>query len=145
MKIRKIEETDYPTIIGLIKKLAEFQKMPEKVTNSLEQMKHEKELINGFVAENINNEIIGYVTCFYAYFTWVGKSLYVDDLYVKEDSRRQGIGGQLINAIIEKGKTENCARIRWQVSKWNHNAINIYKKIGAEIEETEANCTIELK
>ena len=60
----------------------------------------EKEHFNCFVAETADGEIAGYVTYFFAYYTWVGKSLYMDDLYVRPDFRGQGIGSLLIHKII---------------------------------------------
>jgi len=135
-------DDDFHNLLELISELATFQNMPEKVTNNLFQMKMEREFIDGFVAISDDDKLIGYATCFYAYYTWVGKSLYLDDLYVKKEFRGNGIGGKLIKAVIEKAKTEECKRVRWQVSKWNKNAIEFYKGLGAEIEESEANCDI---
>ena len=59
MKIRKYNNNDIPAIIGLINELALFEKAPEKVTNSAEQMLSEKDHFECFVAENTNGEIIG--------------------------------------------------------------------------------------
>src|SRR5258706_3441578 len=93
--IREADEKDFPAILSLIKELAAFEKAPDKVTNTIEQMKKEKELFYCFVAETDKKEIVGMTICFFAYFTWVGKSLYVDDLIVKESLRRKGIGKKL--------------------------------------------------
>ena len=59
------------------------------------------------------------LTYFYAYYTWSGKSMYMDDLYVRADSRGQGVGSKLINRVIEQAKADKCKRLRWQVSEWN--------------------------
>ncbi|HYE53239.1 MAG TPA: GNAT family N-acetyltransferase, partial [Chitinophagaceae bacterium] len=84
MVIRPATEQDYPSIFALVKGLAVFQNMPEKVLNSVEQMKAEQDLFKCFVAENDQQEIVGIASYFFAYYTWVGKSLYLDDLYVLE-------------------------------------------------------------
>ena len=86
MKIttRKANEEDFFAILSLVKELADFVNAPEKVINSVEQMKKEKDFFQCLVAENKNNEIIGIASYFFAYYTWVGKSLYLDDLYVKK-------------------------------------------------------------
>lgn len=140
IKIRPIQSTDYEGMILLFKELATFQKMPEKMRNSTELMKEESEWVNGFVIEKAPGELIGYATYFYAYFTWVGKSIYMDDLYVKPDYRGQGLGKKLIDTVIHQAKTENCKKVHWQVSRWNQNAIDFYQKLGAEVDDVESNC-----
>ena len=140
INIRKSTEADFPAILGLIKELALFEKAPEKVTNTVEQMKEEQGLFRSIVAETKTGEIVGMALYFFAYYTWVGKSLYLDDLYVKETHRKLKIGTSLLNEIMEIARTENCKRVRWQVLHWNQNAINLYKKVGAIIDEEWLNC-----
>lgn len=140
VKIRPIEKTDHEALIAMFSEFASFQKMPEKMVNTLELMTEETDYMNGFVAENASGELLGYATYFYAYFTWVGKSLYMDDLYVKPDNRRKGLGKALINTVINKAKSENCKKVRWQVSSWNQNAIDFYNSMGARVSSAESNC-----
>ena len=138
--IRKAIDKDLAEILSLIKELATFEKAPEKVTNSVEQMKNEKEYFKCFVAENSQKEIIGIALYFFTYYTWVGKSLYLDDLYVKKSYRGNQIGTELLRKIFEVAKRENCKRVRWQVLNWNKPAIDMYKKSGAEIDNEWSNC-----
>jgi len=99
--IRKATEADFQAILSLIKELAEFEKAPDKVTNTTEQMKQEKDLFRCFVAETETKEIVGMALYFFAYFTWVGKSLYLDDIYVKDAFRNHKIGTALLRKIFE--------------------------------------------
>jgi len=133
--IRKSVEEDFEAILALVKGLAAFQKMPERVINTVDQMKKEKELFNCFIAETEEKELAGIATYFFAYYTWVGKSLYLDDLYVKESYRGQKTGTKLLDKIFETAKNEQCKRVRWLVSEWNKPAIEFYKTCGAEIDE----------
>ena len=142
LKIEKIQEHDFDDLITLFLEFATFQQTPEKMTNSHELMLRDKDYIHGFVARDENNNIVGYVTMFYAYYTWVGKSLYMDDLYVCERYRGKGLGTALINKVISAAKDENCSRLRWQVSSWNEPAIAFYKSLGAKIDDVEMNCDI---
>lgn len=139
-KITPIKEQFFPEILELIKELANYEGLPDKMINTLDQMNSEKELIRGFVATNETGKIIGYSTNFFAYYTWVGKSLYMDDLYVQEKYRGMGIGTHLIQANISFAKQNNCKRLRWQVSEWNKSAIEFYKNLGARVDGTESNC-----
>ena len=140
--IRPIEERDYATLILLFQEFSHFEKLPEKMTNSVEQMLAEKEFLTGLVALNPENEILGYVTYFFGYYTWIGKSLYMDDLYVRPDFRGAGVGTKLINEVIAFAKAENCKKLRWQVSEWNQPAIDFYKSLGANVDAVESNCDL---
>lgn len=140
INIRKATEKDFPEILALIKELASFEKAPEKVTNSVELMKQEKDLFRCFVAETESREIVGMALYFFAYYTWVGKSLYLEDIYIREQYRKHTIGTSLLKKIFEVARDENCKRVRWQVLNWNQPAIQMYKKNGAEIDDEWLNC-----
>lgn len=140
--IKNIEENDFEELVALFLEFATFQNQPEKMKNSVEKMISEKDFLHGFTARDEDDRIIGYATFFFAYYTWVGKSLYMDDLYIKEQYRGKGIGTLLINTVIKHAEKEKCDRLRWQVSEWNKPAISFYKSLGAKIDETEKNCDI---
>ncbi len=141
--IRKGTIQDYEQIFALMKAFAHFQKTPEKLHVTLEQMMEDKNLFQCLVAEN-NGIIIAFASFFFAYYSWTGKAIYLDDLYVKDEYRKENIGTKLLNAVIQFAKENNCKTVRWLVSRWNENAIDFYKKIGAEIEETEVVCVYNL-
>lgn len=143
INIRKATEEDFPAILSLIKELAAFEKSPEKVTNTVGQMKNEKHLFDSFVAETETGEIVGMAVYFFAYYTWVGKSLYLEDIYVKESFRRSRIGSALMKEIFEVARAENCKRVRWQVLSWNESAIEMYRKSGAVIDNEWLNCNFD--
>ena len=139
--IRKATEADFPEILALIKELALFEKAPEKVTNTVEQMQQEKDLFGCFLAVSDNHDILGMALYFFAYYTWVGKSLYLDDIYIKEPYRKQKIGTALLNKVFDVAREENCKRVRWQVLDWNQPAIEMYRKAGAEVDDEWLNCS----
>jgi ribosomal protein S18 acetylase RimI-like enzyme len=141
--IRTATEADFPAILSLIKELAEYEKAPGKVTNSVEQMMQEKELFRCFVAETEEKEIIGLALFFLAYFTWVGKSLYLEDIYVKESFRQHRIGSALLREVFRVARAEGCKRVRWQVLNWNEPAIAFYRKCGAELDCEWINCNFD--
>jgi len=142
IKIAPIQEDDFESLISLFKEFALFEKLPDKMINTVEQMKTEKELLHGFTVKNDQGEILGYVTFFYAYYTWTGKSLYMDDLYVRPEYRGQGLGTLLIKQVIMQAAENNCHKLRWQVSNWNTSAIQFYKSLGAVIDNVEMNCDL---
>lgn len=140
INIRYATPDDFPIILSLIRELATFEKAPEKVTNTVELMRQEQDLFRCFVAETEEREIVGMALYFFAYFTWVGKSLYLEDIYIKPSFRKLKIGTALLNRIFEVARAENCKRVRWQVLNWNESAIQMYKKNGAEIDDEWLNC-----
>ena len=142
MVIRQATEADFEAIFLLIKEFSIFQKTPEKVTTSATQMLADKDVFNCFVVINDDAEIVGYACYFFAYYSWSGKAINLDDLYIRESYRNLGIGERLLDKIIETGKQNKCVKVRWQVSKWNTNAINFYIKKGAVINDVEINCDL---
>lgn len=142
--IRPANEEDYEAIYQLIKEFAAFQQSADKVSITVAQMKKDKDLFNCLVAES-DTGITGFASFFYCYYSWTGKALYLDDLYVKADERKKGTGKLLLDAIIKTAAENDCLKVRWQVSGWNENGIEFYKKYGATIDSTELNCDYILK
>jgi L-amino acid N-acyltransferase YncA len=142
VSIREANEEDFPGILSLIKEFSKFQGAEEKVTTTIEQMMEDKTFFQCFVAEMNNKEVVGFASFFIAYYSWTGKAVYLDDLYIKEAYRKQGTGKKLLDAVIDLARKEKCRKVRWQVSKWNSNAIKFYKSLGATIDETEINCDL---
>ena len=144
LPIRTATETDFPEILALFQEFAAFEKRSHKMYNTLDRMQREKDFFHCLVVENDQQQIIGYVSYFFCYFTWSGKGMHMDDLYVKPAYRGAGIGTQLLERMIELAKQEGCHKLQWQVSKWNHPAIEFYQKMGAEIDDVEQNCELVL-
>nr|WP_321485044.1 GNAT family N-acetyltransferase [uncultured Draconibacterium sp.] len=143
IKIRKATENDFPAIFGLITELAEYEESLDKVSNSLELMYEQKNYFNCYVAETEEKEIIGMALYYFSYYTWVGKTLYLDDLYVKEAWRGNGLGSRLMDKMFEVAKAEKCNRFRLQVLNWNESAIKLYEKSGFTVDKTWYNCDFE--
>ena len=143
--IRKADSSDFAAIFSLIKEFSIFQKTPEKVIITLEQMMADANIFQGFVAEKDNKDIIGFASFYFTYYSWSGRGLYLDDLYVTETYRNKGVGKMLLEKVIALAKNSQCKKVRWQVSKWNSNGIEFYKKMGATVDDMEANCDLIVK
>ncbi|HOR10432.1 MAG TPA: GNAT family N-acetyltransferase [Bacteroidales bacterium] len=145
VNIRRAGEEDFPAILALINELAEYERAPEAVTNTVEQMGRERDYFRCFVAESADHGIVGMALYFFAYFTWVGKSLYLEDIIISKQFRKRGIGEALMKRVMREAWEENCKRVRWQVLDWNEPAISFYRKSGAEINNEWLNCTFDEK
>ncbi|MFT6828086.1 MAG: GNAT superfamily N-acetyltransferase [Roseivirga sp.] len=146
MKIRKGNKEDLSQILELIKELAEYEKAPEQVNNSVARMEEdgfgEKPIFEFFVAEE-GQDIVGTAIFYYRYSTWKGKAIYLEDLIVREAKRGSGIGKKLLDAIVNEAKRVDARQVMWQVLDWNEPAINFYKKLGTDLDEGWINCKLE--
>ena len=136
MIIRKGIQKDMPAVLDLIKQLATFEKEPEAVVLTVDDLVRDgfgkNPLFYTFVAQ-IENKIIGIALYYYRYSTWKGKTIHLEDLIVKEENRGSGAGFALYSEIIMQGKKDNVRRIEWNVLNWNTPAIEFYKKSGAKV------------
>jgi GNAT superfamily N-acetyltransferase len=136
MNIRKGNPEDMGDVLSLIKELAVFEKEPEAVVISVEDLVTDgfssSPLFQVFVAE-IEEQIVGIALYYYRYSTWKGKTIHLEDLVVKQNMRGSGVGYALYSEIIKQGKKDKVRRIEWNVLDWNTPAINFYKNSGAKI------------
>ena len=136
MIIRKGTIADMPSVLNLIKELAIFEKEPDAVVVTVDDLIRdgfsENPLFHCFVAE-VDSEIIGIALYYYRYSTWKGKTIHLEDLIVKENKRGTGAGFALYKEIIRQGKQDKVRRIEWAVLDWNTPAIEFYQKTGAKV------------
>jgi len=136
--IRKANKNDMPRVLELIQELATFEKEPNAVIVTVEQL--QKDGFTGhrdftcFVAET-TNQIEGIALVFERYSTWKGKVIHLEDLIVNQKMRGHGIGTALLDEVIKYGAQLGVKRISWEVLDWNLPAINFYNKKGANVME----------
>ena len=140
--IRKGLKKDLPSVLKLIKELADYENALEEVTITLNDLERD-----GFgsrpwfwflVAEN-KNEIIGLSFYWIRYSTWKGKFLFLEDFIIKDGYRSSGIGSKLFEETIKISKNLELNGMVWQVLDWNKPAINFYKKYNANISSSWLN------
>lgn len=145
IEIRNAIASDVPRIKKLIEALALYEKAPEEVTITEQELLEdgfgEKAIYQCKVAEN-NHELVGFALFYTAYSTWKGKYIYLDDLFVYEEYRKHGIGKKLIDEVILYAKKTNANQVRWQVLEWNELAINFYKKFPVTFDGEWINCKV---
>ena len=127
--IRQAQRGDELAIYQLIKDLATFEKAPNEVTNTAEELaKHLfYEKICEAIVYELENEIVGFALYYISYSTWKGVCLYLEDFYVKPSTRGLGVGSKLFDEVVEIAKAKKVKRIDWQVLDWNESAIEFYK------------------
>ncbi|APA91838.1 GNAT family N-acetyltransferase [Myroides odoratimimus] len=138
MNIRSATPQDMPNVLALIQELATFEKEPDAVVVTAEDLIRDgfgaNPLFNVIVAE-LDTKIIGMALFYNRYSTWKGKTIHLEDLIVTEAARGTGAGYALYAEIMNIAKKEGVRRVEWVVLNWNEPAINFYKKSGATVLE----------
>jgi GNAT superfamily N-acetyltransferase len=137
MRLREAQQGDEVKIMELIHALAVYEKSPNEVINTAANLQRdlfEKKICHAIVAE-IQGEIVGFALYYFAYSTWKGQCLYLEDLFVQPTFRQHGIGKQLFDAVVSAAKSNNVKRMDWQVLAWNEPALAFYKKQAALLDD----------
>lgn len=143
--IRQGKIEDLPRALELINELAVYEKAPNEVSNTVEQMEIDgfgDNPIFDFIVAEIDGEIHGIAIYYWRYSTWKGKRIYLEDLIVTESQRGLGLGKQLFDKVISIGQSSGATGMMWQVLDWNEPAIHFYKKYQANIEGDWLNCSL---
>ncbi|XP_069807237.1 thialysine N-epsilon-acetyltransferase-like isoform X1 [Dendropsophus ebraccatus] len=142
-RVRAAEPGDCEEIIRMIQELAEFEKLPDQVKNTAEGLcrdgfEESSPLFRCLVMESEDDEkraagprLVGYALSFFVYSTWEGRSLHLEDLYIRPQYRGGGLGSKLFAAVAESCLALGCARLQLSVLDWNHPAISFYRSRGA--------------
>ena len=137
IEIREARVEDCHSMVDLITELAIYEKAEKEMEMTAVQLERdgfgENPLFHVIVAEK-EAEIIGMAFYYYKYSTWKGSCLYLEDLVVREASRKDGVGSKLFEAVIRVAKLKKVKRMEWQVLDWNEPAIKFYNKYNAELD-----------
>ncbi len=128
--IRVATQGDEQAIFELISELALYEKAPDQVTNTAEQLAIDLFVDNicDAIVATYDDVIVGFALYYFSYSTWKGRCLYLEDFYVKESMRKLGIGQLLFDEVVSIAKTSKVKRMDWQVLEWNEPALKFYSK-----------------
>ncbi len=123
LNIRKASVEDVPLILKFIKELSVYEKMSKEVLTTEDTLREtlfgDKPYAQVLIAE-IEGKPVGYALYFYNFSTFVGRpGLYIEDVYVSEEYRGQGIGSALFEKCAYIAKENKCVRMEWLVLNWN--------------------------
>jgi len=143
VEIREAIISDLEQVYGLIKELALFEKEEQEPSVSYEQFRTDfKDSYDCLVAEK-DSKVVGISLYYWGYSTWKGRLLYLDDLVISSDYRKQGIGSALFNATVKLAQKADAGQMRWQVLDWNKVAIDMYLKANADFYNDWLTCKLE--
>jgi GNAT superfamily N-acetyltransferase len=135
--IRPAAPRDVPDIFGLIQDLACYEKLEHTVTGNPEALSHhlfgQPAYAEALVA-SLNQETVGFALFFTNYSTFLTQpGLYLEDLCVRLEHRRQGIGTALLQQVAKIALERHYGRLEWSVLDWNEGAIAVYENLGATV------------
>lgn len=135
--IRRGTERDVPTILKLIRGLAEYERLAHQMEATPARVR-----AHGFGRRRYFETIIcrrggtpvGFALYFFTYSTFLARpTLYLEDLFVLPEERGTGAGKALLRALARIAVRRGCGRLEWAVLDWNRPAIGFYKRLGAKL------------
>ncbi|HTQ31859.1 MAG TPA: GNAT family N-acetyltransferase [Opitutaceae bacterium] len=140
IQIRSATAADLPLILQLIRELAAYENLSHQVEAGEEKLRATlfppagpatAECLLAFVA---GGAPAGFAVYFQTYSTFLAKpGLYLEDLFVRPEFRRRGIGKALLLQIARIANQRGCGRMEWSVLDWNEPAQAFYRSLGAAV------------
>jgi GNAT superfamily N-acetyltransferase len=135
VQIRDATISDVPMVLQLIRDLATYERAPNDVIateQGLQEVLFGEQPSAKVVMIFESEEAVGFAVYFFNFSTWLGRpGLYLEDLFVKPETRGRGYGRALLIHLAKIARDHGCGRMEWAVLDWNEPAIQFYRKLGA--------------
>jgi GNAT superfamily N-acetyltransferase len=135
--IRGAKVEDAALILQFVRELAEYERAPDAVKIGVDELARDGFPANSgeryfecLIAEE-DGEAAGIALFFPVYSTWRGRSLHLEDLFVRPRFRGKGIGKALLTKVAAVAVERGCRLLYWHVLDWNTPAIEFYESLGA--------------
>ncbi|MGC2202208.1 MAG: GNAT family N-acetyltransferase [Stellaceae bacterium] len=133
--IRFATDADVGVLLQLIRELAAYERMPDAVVATEEDLRHygfgRERRFEALIA-SVAGELAGFALFFPDFSTWRGRpGLYLEDLYVREWARRRGVGRRLMARLASIAVERDWPALRFNVLQWNP-ARGFYHRLGIE-------------
>jgi GNAT superfamily N-acetyltransferase len=135
--LRPATAADTPALVGLIRELADYEKLSHLVQTTPERLQQHlfgpRPAAEAVVAE-VGGEVVGFALFFTNFSTFLAlPGLYLEDLYVQPAHRGSGLGTALLQHLAQLAVARGCGRFEWSVLDWNTPAIRFYERMGATV------------
>lgn len=135
--LRPARPGDVPAIVGLIRELAEFEKLShlcEVTPESLAPHLFGDRPVVECVVGEVQGTVVAFALFFTNFSTFLSRpGLYLEDLYVQPAQRGTGLGRALLEHLGRLAAERGCGRFEWSVLDWNERAIRFYEGMGATL------------
>ncbi len=144
--VRPALPEDVPALLEMILQLARYEKLEREVSATGEGVRRslfgDPPRAHALLAE-AEGRIAGMAVYFFNYSTFLSRhGLYLEDLFVRPEHRRKGLGTLLLRHLARLAVEKGCGRFEWAVLDWNLPAIGFYRRIGAEILDSWRICRL---
>ncbi|RZK43881.1 MAG: GNAT family N-acetyltransferase [Pedobacter sp.] len=139
--IKRVKENESNLVSALFNQYRIFYKQLSDI--GMAKAFIEERLVNNesviFVALNQETEKpVGFTQLYPIYSSrMMSKNWILNDLYVDEDHRQQGIGADLIKTVMQFAKMQGCSYVQLQTAVDNYSAQSLYESIGFEKQEED--------
>ena len=135
-RIRFAERSDVPRLWEMVRGLAEFERMLDVLSGSAEALADAlfgaETSCEALVADD-HRRLVGYALVFQTFSSFrTTRGLWLEDLYVAPEARRSGTGRVLLAEVARLALARGCARVRWDVLRWNAPAMAFYQALGGK-------------
>ena len=135
--IKPVAPAELPVLLEMIRELARFEKLEHEVGATLESLRDSffgPQPAAGALLATLDGVPAGYAIYFFTFSSFVGRAgIWLDDVYVRPEFRRHGLGRKMIEAVARIGVERNCGRYEWSALNWNRNALDFYGRLGARV------------
>ena len=142
MNVVPLTADRFDDFIDLIRALADYERLTPPDADAIERLRrdafgggtpegapHALPRFEAALTFNDAGRAVGYATWFHTYSTFLAKpTIYLEDLFVREDARESGAGSALFEHVRTLGAQRGCGRMEWTVLDWNTLAREFYKR-----------------
>ena len=130
--IKKVKAENFDDFLGLIDKLAQYEKLAPPDGQAKNRLRRDclsdKSKYQAFIGK-VGAKYVSYVIFFFTYSSFLAlPTLFLEDIFVLDEYRRQGVGKKMFDFLKETAKREGCGRIEFTVLKWNKSAQEFCEK-----------------
>jgi GNAT superfamily N-acetyltransferase len=134
--IKEVNSENFDDFLGLIGKLAEYERLSPPDAEAKKRLQRDclsdKPKFKAFIGK-VGNKSVSYVIFFFTYSSFLASpTLFLEDIFVLEEYRKQGIGKRMFDFLKQTARREGCGRIEFTVLKWNKTAQDFYEDNGAQ-------------
>ena len=135
LSIRFAKLQDAALLTALIRELAEHDRLADEAMVTEDDVVRDgfgsQPKFRALIAE-WDGKAAGYACFFPFYSTFQGRAgLFLDDIYVRPEFRRKGIGKALLGRVARIAREEDYFCLRWEVLNWNALAVQFFESRGA--------------